>query len=70
MESIGRVLSENCRIVTQWMEMNKFKLNADKTHILTVGTGQRLGKLQNIVEAEMDGVVLGESGTKFELLLS
>ena len=41
-----------------WMSRNQFKLNADKTHLLTVGTGERLRILDSKVEVEMDGVQL------------
>ena len=68
-EIIGEALTENCAKVSDWMKENRFKLNADKTHILTVGTSQRLSTLNNIVEAEMDGVKLIENEDKYELLL-
>ena len=48
---------------------NQFKLNADKTHLLTVGTGERLRILQSKVEVEMDGVHLVESKEGCELML-
>ena len=36
--SIGDKLSESCRKVSLWMRENRLKLNADKTHLITVGT--------------------------------
>ena len=35
---IGTKLSEEGAKVTQWMLEHKLKLNADKTHLLTIGT--------------------------------
>ena len=37
-QRIGQVLTDSCAIVSNWMGANKLKLNADKTHLLTVGT--------------------------------
>ena len=34
-------LALNGRVVCKWMEDNKLKLNADKTHVMTLGTDQR-----------------------------
>jgi ribonuclease P/MRP protein subunit RPP40 len=48
-EEIGRKLTEDCRRVSEWMTQNKLKLNPDKTHILTVGTEQKLRTLANPV---------------------
>ena len=45
------------------------KLNADKTHILTLGTDERLSLLENRVSVKMDGIELEESEGKFEILL-
>ena len=41
-EEISRKLTTNCQAVSQWMQGNKLKLNADKTHLMTVGTSRRL----------------------------
>ena len=68
-EGIGAKLTENCEKVVDWMCCNKFKLNADKTHLLTVGTEQRLKILDKTVEVTMDGIVLVENKVKSELLL-
>ena len=51
------------------MSSNQFKLNASKTHLLTVGTESRLNKLENLVDVSMDGVQLEHSKEKSELLL-
>ena len=66
---IGRNLTDNCEKVVDWMSCNKLKLNADKTHLLTVGTMQRLNTLTEHVNVTMDGVELEESEEGFELLL-
>ena len=68
-ESIGNVLTESCSVVSQWMKANKLKLNAGKTHLLTVGTAERLRMMQKPVEVEMEGVKLSEGASKAELLL-
>ena len=49
--------------------MNKLKLNPDKTHIMTVGTAERLRTLPQLVQVTMDSVVLEEDPEKSEVLL-
>ena len=39
---INEKLEESCAVVSVWMVENEFKLNADKKHILTLGTQERL----------------------------
>ena len=51
------------------MVANNFKLNADKTHFLAMGTKRRLQKLDQQIQVVMDGVTLEESKEKKELLL-
>ena len=51
------------------MSMNKFKLNAGKTHMLTVGTQKRLNSESNKLKVYMDGLQLKESETGCEILL-
>ena len=41
-EIIGDQLTEDCGTVAEWMVGNKLQLNAEKTHLMTVGTGARL----------------------------
>ena len=48
---------------------NRLKLNADKTHLLMVGTGARLRVQNSGLDVFMDGVRLKESAEKSELLL-
>ena len=66
---IGSRLTENCEKVVTWMCSNQFKLNASKTHLMTVGTGERLAGLAGTVKVSMDGVQLEESIEKSEFLL-
>ena len=49
---IGTKLTENCELVSNWMQGNKFKLNAGKTHLMTVGTGARL-RIQTLLSGWM-----------------
>ena len=39
---VSQVLTENCNAVSKWMSQNKLKLNASKTHVMTLGTSRRL----------------------------
>ena len=68
-EKIGNRLKENCELVSNWMVGNKLKLNAGKTHLMTVGTGARLQLQESKVNVRMDGCHLQESTDKFETLL-
>jgi hypothetical protein len=45
-EEIGQKLTEDCEKVSNWMRSNKLKLNPGKTHVMTVGTSQRLRLLE------------------------
>ena len=66
---VGRKLSDECSNLSDWMASNSFKLNAKKTHFLTMGTKKRLEGLGNAMEVKMDGEVLEESEEKAEILL-
>ena len=44
---ISNRLTENCQKIVNWMSANFFKLDANKTHILTVGTGERQNTLKD-----------------------
>ena len=68
-EIINEKLTESCQVVSRWMLSNQLKLNADKTHILTVGTAERLRLPGNKVTVEMDGLVLQEEVEQYETLL-
>jgi hypothetical protein len=54
-------MTANCELVTEWMKGNKLKLNASKTHLMTVGTGARLRSQASTVVVQTDGCVLEES---------
>ena len=66
---VERKLSEDCSSLSNWMASNSFKLNAKKTHFLTMGTRRRLEGLGYTMEVKMDGEVLAESEEKAEILL-
>ena len=68
-EEINQSLDINCAIVSNWMAENKLKLNAEKTHILTLGTRERLSMPGNKVSVCMDGIWLQESQEGCEDLL-
>ena len=68
-EAIGNKLSASCEKVSRWMDSNKLKLNAEKTHILTVGTAQKLMRLPKKLEVHMNDIKLRESDAKCEMLL-
>ena len=68
-QDIGSRLTQDCKTVADWMAGNRLKLNADKTHLLTVGTGARLRVQQSKVSVSMDGIYLRESVDGSESLL-
>ena len=51
------------------MQSNSFKLNAGKTHFLTMGTAEKLRTINEDLKVNMDGVTLKETEDKFEVLL-
>ena len=65
---IGRKLSIDCENVCTWMKSNKLKLNPGKTHLITLGTSQRL-RTSTQIEVYMDGVLLEENPKHSEVLL-
>jgi hypothetical protein len=68
-EEISSKLNEDCTQVSSWMRSNRLKLNPGKTHIMTIGTRERLSTLPEKVNVEMDNVVLKEDDDHYELLL-
>ena len=68
-KEISRKLTIDCSRVSDWMRSNKLKLNPDKTHLITLGTQERLRNLSQKVVVEMDGIVLSEDNENTELLL-
>ena len=69
LSEIGENLTQNCETVSVWMRANKLKLNAGKTHILTMGTQERLRLLPSTLQVVMDDQVLVEDPAQCELLL-
>ena len=69
MVQIGDKLTKDCSNLSDWMVGNSFKLNAGKTHFLTMGTKRKLQNLDQPIQVLMDGVILKESKEKKELLL-
>ena len=68
-EDISTVLETNCELVSNWMSENLLQLNADKTHILTLGTRERLAMTGTRVSVKMDGILLQEDQQHRETLL-
>ena len=68
-EAIEESLNKDCMVVSNWMRANKLKINPDKTHILTLGTQNKLGKLERPLSVHMDKVLLKEDPTQTEQLL-
>ena len=68
-QEIGEKLTKDCEAVTTWMRANKLKLNPSKTHILTMGTQQRLNLLSNTDQVSMDGIQLMEEKDSCEIML-
>ena len=46
-EEIGEKLSADCTQLSDWMAGNSFKLNAGKTHLMTMGIAKRLQTLDD-----------------------
>ena len=51
------------------MAENMLQLNCDETHILTLGTKERLALPGNKVSVSMDGILLEEDASHRETLL-
>ena len=68
-EEISCKLTDDCSKVSEWMRSNKLKLNPDKTHLITLGTQERLRKLSQKVVVKMDDIALNEDEGNTELLL-
>ena len=66
---IGTALTRDCEQLSYWMQANSFKLNADKTHFMTMGTSARLQNMEDDLVVEMDGVILEGSLDRSEVLL-
>ena len=65
---ISQSLTKDCTLVSDWMRSNRLKLNPGKTHLMTVGTGERL-RISEELHVTMDNILLKEDKDKCELLL-
>ena len=67
-EDVGKRLTADCGNLVKWMNENKFRLNAEKTHLMVLGSSARL---QRVLEPAviMNGVTLSQSKNKRETLL-
>ena len=70
LEAIESSLSRDCYQVSNWMRSNKLKLNADKTHVMVLGTQQRLRTLGRPLSICMDGVTLKENPSRTNISVS
>ena len=68
-DEISDKLQSNCESVKLWMEKNKQKLNPEKTHIILLGTDQRLNISQDKLQVQIGGVKLKSSEVQYESLL-
>ena len=68
-EIINDKLNTSCQVVSNWMASNQLKLNAGKSHVMTLGTDRRLQMPGNQVTVVMDGITLQEDDNKFEVML-
>ena len=68
-QGIDEVLGQSCDNVSNWMTENMLQLNAEKTHVLTLGTRERLAMPGNKVSVHMDGILLQEDSEHQETLL-
>ena len=66
---ISSSLTKDCTRVSQCMRSNRLKLNPDKTHVMTVGTGARVRNLEEQLEVTMDNTLLKEDEDNCEFLL-
>ena len=62
-------LTRNCDKISEWMEENTLKLNAGKTHLLTLGIDVMLDRPVNHLHVSMDGMCLPQSESNYETLL-
>ena len=67
-EEISQSLTRDCALVSDWMRSNRLKLNPDKTHLLTVGTAERL-RHTNELDVTMDNIRLQQNEDNCEQLL-
>ena len=66
---IGHALSRNCSKVVDWMKKNRLKLNVEKTHVMLLGTNQRLKNINSNLIVEIDGTEIKGDSENAEKLL-
>ena len=69
LNEIENKLEVDCTKICKWMRSNRLKLNADKSHILTLGTQRRMAMLPRKLEIRIENTILKESSTGSESLL-
>ena len=68
-QEVEEKLTADCNSIETWMKTNKLKLNVKKTHVLTIGTQNRLMKIGKKVDVKLEDVRLEESPSGAEVLL-
>ena len=63
---ISSLLTSDCKSLSNWMTGNKFKLNAEKTHLMLLGSSARLQNMQEPT-VSINGVSLKQSIEKRNL---
>ena len=58
-------MTNDCDQLSNWMKANCFKLNADKTHFVVMGTSAWLQNMVDKLVVEMDDIRLKESEEKW-----
>ena len=66
-EEVENKLSSDCERITIWMAMNRLRLNTDKTHMIILGSDERLRSLSTNVRVFMDNTELQKNSS--EILL-
>ena len=70
LNEVQNILEISCEAVRIWMAENQLQLNADKTHVMILGTDQRIRNLDvDQFKVQMNGVNLEESEGNHEVLL-
>ena len=69
--SIGEIetrLKQDCQDISDWMKSNKLKMNPSKTHVLLMGTQNRLAQVNRSLEVQIDGEVVQSKSQSQSLL--
>ena len=68
-KNIEDVLTANCEKVSTWIDQNKLKLNASKTHSMILGTSNRLASLDTKMNISIISQRVQETSRQYEQLL-